>query len=222
MSIAIGVSCQDGVVLCTDAMRVIPQPDGSVTGILQHKADKILQAPRFAAVHSGGAPLEWPTLPQLAQDLETAASQLFEFVSALRWPDGIPAEERDENHHLITAGGPPGQPVGMVLLRNDAPAEWASPDHPILVAGAPADGWWNRQEGLQRARPVSLLDCFGVATLIAASFITEHYAEFGCETLHDFEVKSLVPCAAYPLHVAWVESFGIHFTKIEDSHVAIA
>lgn len=65
MTLAIGALCDSGAVLLTDAMRVMPRPDGSVTGFLQPDARKILHAPRFAAVHSGGAPLEWPPNAQV-------------------------------------------------------------------------------------------------------------------------------------------------------------
>jgi hypothetical protein len=210
LTIALGIRTGEGILCCTDSMRVdwsTPRPTVELGGSKHERlCDRLYYL--VSGYFSSGAPLlgdvDEGKLDHLAVD-ELAPLMWDEVVSrmvpAMGTHDGLQRPAA-----LLVAGGPKGQMPGLTLYRTNRQPMEASGD--VLVSGAITE--WAEEHGVPGvAAPATLDAAVDLAEGWCRSYLTDSYRGWGIEELLDpaalrREVSrpgGAIPPSAFPLHL---------------------
>ncbi len=126
MTLALGVSCPEGAVVCVDSARGVHYADGSTTTRIVD--DKMLfvepasnRDVRLVAVHAGPSPetRKAKRLPDDLGDVFTAAETVWKSLTNVRWANYVPLSERSSMHEALVCGGVAGEPVQLLRFGTD-------------------------------------------------------------------------------------------------------
>jgi hypothetical protein len=212
MTIALGIRTPEGVVVATDSMRVSWRGQWPTVMLDDSKhvrlCDRLyyLVSGRFYYPRGGG-----PMFPLVDEGVPGAT---VDHLGPFMWNEvlarSIPAAENHDGLEspsaLLVAGGPKGQPPGLMLYRSNRQPVVAP--GPVMISGAITE--WAEANGVpDMPAPAGIEAAIELAEDVCRGFLTDSYREWGIEHLLDpaamraqvNEPGGLIPPCSFPLHL---------------------
>jgi len=211
VTIAFGVACKDGVIVATDSLSQVHQPNGWIDVTFGRKIDVF--GDRAAYVVSGHKPDEWAPGAHWARlpVLDLAEKMLGELALFA----GTPIDGRQPPQHLLL-GVRSAENCALVLVGTDLELIQAKPGERPLIAGAMKD-WADSAEVQFEPAPSTLADALPYTIECCRRYVREEWAGWGFERLEDFHIGEpggYVPPSAPPYHVAIITNNEIKTMEV--------
>ena len=218
MTIAFGLTCEDGALLATDSLTQQHQPNGWIlVDRTRRKFGELGGLIRYVA--SGCLPPYEPDPSWATRRLEDVAEAMLGELIRLELPAEASPGGLWHPTHLMVAGGPPGEAPGVVLVGSDRDSGLrAAIGGPPLVAGSM--GAWAAETGAQFGdSPRRLEQALPFALAACRRYIAEDWRAWGFERWEDFHAEEpggAVPPAAPPFHVALIRREGVELLEVPE------
>lgn len=210
MTIALGIRTPEGVLCCTDSMRVdwsTPWPSVELGGSKHERLNDRLYY-LVSGYFSSGAPLLGDVQEGKFDhlDVEELAPLMWSEVRSRMVPAMATHDGLERPAALLVAGGPRGHEPGLVLYRTNREPEVAPGD--VVVSGAITE-WAEAHTVPQASAPATLDEAAELAESWCRGYLTDSYRGWGIEHLLSTsalrrEVSrpgGVIPPSAFPLHL---------------------
>lgn len=204
MTIAFGVACEDGVLLATDSLSQLHQPNGWIDVSFGRKVGVL--GDHMAYVVSGTRPEEWA--PKASTG--SLADQVSDMVAELAL-----FQDRGPQHVLVGMRSADGA-CRLALGGTNLELQEARPGGPPLIGGAML-GWVVDSRARLAAPPRRLAEAVPYAIDCCRRCILETWREWGFERFEDFhagEPGGHVPPFAPPFHLAMVTATDLRTLEV--------